>query len=1285
MRRALVQAVRDNNGLKRTSDATRQWQELIVGPISIASNAIAAPVLIVTEALDESGEENSQEQILRLLAGKLNTSTSQLAELPANFCILVTSRPLEDLGRALHTPSHVRHISLDDVPQTVTSSSHFKTLAQKSDGLFEWARLTCEYIKGTNRVGMDPKGRFNAVVAGRSADIMPEEEHEEGIPIFHSVMGQIIASVEPLPMPALTAMRLHFPQEACDYKVGRVIGPLGSLLTGITDSHAPIRPIHASFYDFLTDKSRSHNFFVDTSSVQNDLAFASLRVMERGLRFNICSLENSYLPNSSIPDLEKRIKDSILAELSYSCRFWGTHIGATSFESSLAKEVEAFFDGERLLWWLEALALMKGLSRPAQSLPSIADWFEGRADYTHVSDAARDTQRFVRTFAATILRSTPHLYLSAFPFAPIQSSIFLKFAAKRFQLLYCDGVECESEGEMGECDLTAPCRSPPQSLPSGSPTGSLGTIHSIASTTSMSAGSRSIAFVPPLRTIPSLSDLGSDSANADELPPPAYDSPQQQTPPGRKRKQNLSLLFIYREAQGSPFHCMRVTRSYEVIQCLQISTASSPSHLPDHSFSLSLDLSNILSSNNVVINQVTTISATWPCSPLTELWSAPLRPSQSARTSFGATSTGDCTSMNAVSAFVSRNLSNVLHVQVIVPDDPPPLELLCGHVSQSPAGLELSPHLTRSLDNFNYEAADVHHTKQPPSASTAHAASQPSPLQWLINDHRDQWTVISRKIEGQEHVWVAISDRVPRVGPPPISLGKRSNRSFDCGVLQDNDWTLNSDYWESRKPHRAYIPLAPDTHCFPAGHWISAAWALGRDWGTSGSDGWCLTPESYSNILETRNNVETLLHAITATYGPKHIYPTPPPLYLPWLESSFSSEEELAAALGEARRQVLDQYGFIAYHLARDHQWRSRPDLIPVVTRLENTGLVKCSYWGAIIDPAHINFEEICSLLEDGVPIHYQWHPADVGPLDPCSLRAEDYDDIIRARNQAPLLKKTDKPRVSGILSAPVRSLPSRFAVVPQGVQEIDNMLGDLSELIAGPPTFLNNIIFPNTLPEPTATGTLVTSFRAGVKIARDLFLNSSASPADSIPFLLQSGAEYRVFTPPDRSALNPDGCGPSPPYLNTCHTHAGINLKTREYWSKYERNSLVLPPSLPAPCQALIRTPPLGDVSDGGWDDSVTMADIGILIGQSPDGAESCWPPHDVWSTSSRWKGFWSESDEIWFQSQLANLSSANLEAPKNRREWKRFFHPRLTTPDARRSTPGSEAFSRQLLGRLG
>jgi hypothetical protein len=415
MRRKLAHAVHDKNELRHTVDIARQWQELIVGPISQAF-AVTAPVLIVIDALDESGEAKSREQILRLLAGKLNIS-SQLSEMPKNFRILITSRPLEDISDTLFTASHVRHVSMDDISQVTTECDiqryistsladlcntlddvHFHMLAEKSDGLFEWARLACEYIKGTNKVGRGPMSRFKSVVAKTVVDgtavkgtrlldhmygrilteAMPDDEYEEAIPVFRSVMGQILASLEPLPMAALTAMRLHFLCENNRYEVDQVLRPLGSLISGTANSQTPIRPLHASFYDFLTDRSRSDKFFVDSSLIQNDLAFASLRVMEHKLRFNICSLESSYLPNSAVPGLEERVKASISAELSYSCRFWGTHVQATAFEGSLATEVRAFFDAKRLLFWLEALALMEHLSGSVETLSSIAVWLTVR-------------------------------------------------------------------------------------------------------------------------------------------------------------------------------------------------------------------------------------------------------------------------------------------------------------------------------------------------------------------------------------------------------------------------------------------------------------------------------------------------------------------------------------------------------------------------------------------------------------------------------------------------------------------------------------------------------------------------------------------------------------------------------------------------------------------------------------------------------------------------------------------------------------------------------------------
>jgi hypothetical protein len=155
-----------------------------------------------------------------------------------------------------------------------------------------------------------------------------------------------------------------------------VVKGLGSLLGGTTNSSTPIRPLHASFRDFLTDRECSGEFFVDVSKVQRDLAFASLRVMEHGLAFNMCDLKSSYLPNSEDLGLRERVEKRILPHLSYACRFWPVHVQRTHFDPELAKEIQSFFEHERLFFWLEALGLMNALSGAVPALPLIAKWLK---------------------------------------------------------------------------------------------------------------------------------------------------------------------------------------------------------------------------------------------------------------------------------------------------------------------------------------------------------------------------------------------------------------------------------------------------------------------------------------------------------------------------------------------------------------------------------------------------------------------------------------------------------------------------------------------------------------------------------------------------------------------------------------------------------------------------------------------------------------------------------------------------------------------------------------------
>ena len=118
LRRQLAGIVHDNDALKNTTDILQQWEELIMKPAKALSEAMIGPIVIVVDALDESGDTGSRRVFLRILGNAI--AGSRLTDLPPNFRILLTSRPLPDIHAALNGGTHVRQKSMDNVPSKST-------------------------------------------------------------------------------------------------------------------------------------------------------------------------------------------------------------------------------------------------------------------------------------------------------------------------------------------------------------------------------------------------------------------------------------------------------------------------------------------------------------------------------------------------------------------------------------------------------------------------------------------------------------------------------------------------------------------------------------------------------------------------------------------------------------------------------------------------------------------------------------------------------------------------------------------------------------------------------------------------------------------------------------------------------------------------------------------------------------------------------------------------------------------------------------------------------------
>lgn len=393
----LAGVIANDHALRDTEDIAEQWQKLILEPLSQLEGSLTRNVVVIIDALDESGGVITREGILDILGHG--------TELPATIRILLTSRPLMDIREAFHSKEHIRIRSLDDIDSDSTtrditlyistklktlsatfSDKAFGQLAAQSDGLFEWARLACDFLRP--RIGVTPQERFRKIMsrAGDGSNLLDEmyttflkdliQGSMDVLDRFRSVMRQILSSKEPVPISVMDAMRRKFFQEDDHYPVGIVLNFMASFLAGTTDTSTPVRPLHASFYDFLVDKRRSGEFFIDTGNIHHDLALASIRVMRDGLRFNICGLASSYVRNSAVTDLEKKVQKNIPWHLMYSCRFWAIHLQDAVFDLDLGQHVKEFVTGEQVLFWLEVLGVSKFIGEAYGALTAAERWLQ---------------------------------------------------------------------------------------------------------------------------------------------------------------------------------------------------------------------------------------------------------------------------------------------------------------------------------------------------------------------------------------------------------------------------------------------------------------------------------------------------------------------------------------------------------------------------------------------------------------------------------------------------------------------------------------------------------------------------------------------------------------------------------------------------------------------------------------------------------------------------------------------------------------------------------------------
>ncbi|EJT99458.1 hypothetical protein DACRYDRAFT_118164 [Dacryopinax primogenitus] len=453
---ALSMSVRDDKNTCGTANIVTQFQRFLLKPAGQldASGTIG----IVVDALDESGTPSKRKQMLQVLARGAK-------EIPVCFRFFLVARDETDISDVFQPTDnvHVTRLSTlerqDDLVKDILayiryffntdiikvsqramesalSDDQFKALARRSEGVFQWASLACQYI--TTSQAELPLTRYRHVMAHQDngldelyktalAAVFPQQTQDsymEGtahLNFFRSVMGMILTLFKPLPMTSILAfLDSVYPEPPVDWEI--MLRSLGSLLSGVNGVNLDekIRPLHISFSEFLQDASRAGEFFIGNSGHHERLAEACLRLLDAQLHFNIGGIASSYLSNS---DMRARggFKNKVSAELAYACAYWGHHLAQCNDEFRHRFEIACLlrqFFTRKLLFWVEAASVADILHEVHACLDAVGDRLPAE-----IRIIAQDAGRFIRTFRPCISISAAHTYISALGWTPTTSKV----------------------------------------------------------------------------------------------------------------------------------------------------------------------------------------------------------------------------------------------------------------------------------------------------------------------------------------------------------------------------------------------------------------------------------------------------------------------------------------------------------------------------------------------------------------------------------------------------------------------------------------------------------------------------------------------------------------------------------------------------------------------------------------------------------------------------------------------------------------------------------------------
>ncbi|QRW22393.1 Vegetative incompatibility protein HET-E-1 [Rhizoctonia solani] len=414
-------------------------------------------LVVVIDALDECEDQRGVETIVDMLF-------RYAPHLGLKF--FVTSRPepgiytkmtanvdlrggmvLHDIEKSLVSKDIKLYLEqeLARIPVDV-SDMDLEGLVDRSGALFIYAATLVRYIR---TVKVDPYDRLQAILhstpgADREHPQIDElytailksalEDKDLGEPDkerIRAVLRTVLMAQEPIGVETIALLAGIDGSRRVEY----ALLPLRSVLHQ-SESTGLVSTLHASFPDFMFSPTRSGSYFCDMDKHSPRMARRCFAVMKDQLRFNICDLPSSFIPDDNVDNLQDRIKHRVSPSLAYVCRYWASHVSVAPANDDLLEDLSVFLS-ERLLFWMEVMSLRRELLAGIEGFLALKQWLrrpdavvhkKTKSQASKVATLIEDAINFYTSYASSgACRCTPHIYISCLPFCPRSSTVYKQY------------------------------------------------------------------------------------------------------------------------------------------------------------------------------------------------------------------------------------------------------------------------------------------------------------------------------------------------------------------------------------------------------------------------------------------------------------------------------------------------------------------------------------------------------------------------------------------------------------------------------------------------------------------------------------------------------------------------------------------------------------------------------------------------------------------------------------------------------------------------------------------